>query len=52
MKHRVGKEAFLAGDSPDRRYSAIFEDDRETGYFYGCELSESERQVCLLPRMG
>lgn len=42
MTHRIGKDGFLAGDSPDRRFSAIFEDDGETGYFYGAQLSPTE----------
>jgi hypothetical protein len=42
MQHRVGKDASLAADSPDRRFSGIFEDDGDTGYFYGAQFSETE----------
>jgi hypothetical protein len=37
--HRVGKDAFLACDSADRRFLAAFEDDGRTAYFYGGEFS-------------
>ena len=38
--HRVGTQAFLPSDSADQRYAAIFEDDGQTGYFYGAQYSE------------
>ncbi|MGD0732743.1 MAG: DUF2251 domain-containing protein [Terracidiphilus sp.] len=34
-----GDKAFLAVDAPGGRYSAFFEDDGETGYFYAVDLS-------------
>ncbi|MCZ4313179.1 DUF2251 domain-containing protein [Comamonadaceae bacterium G21597-S1] len=33
----VGQPLVLQGDSPDERFSAVFEDDGETGYFYARE---------------
>jgi hypothetical protein len=34
---RVGREDFFGVDSLDGKFSAIFEDDGDTGYFYGLE---------------
>ena len=34
----VGKETFIACDSPSGRWSSVFEDDGETGYFYAWDL--------------
>jgi hypothetical protein len=39
LQHRVGTEASLASDSPDRMYAAIFEDDGQTGYLYGAQYA-------------
>ena len=38
LEFTVGTEGFLASDSPAGDYSAVFEDDGETGYFYAYEL--------------
>jgi hypothetical protein len=38
----VGSDAFLAGDSPHAQYSAIFEDEGETGYFYAVDLERDQ----------
>jgi hypothetical protein len=38
LEFLVGAEGFLASDSPAGIYSALFEDDGETGYFYAYEL--------------
>jgi len=38
LTFRVGIEAFLAADSPDARYSAVF----ETGYFYAVDLERDQ----------
>jgi len=35
---RVGSGIYLAGDSTDVRFGAVFEEDNETGYFYALEL--------------
>ena len=40
-----GDETWLASDSPSSQYSAIFEDDGETGYFYAYERTEPEGTV-------
>src|SRR5437660_11809461 len=38
---RGGAETLIQEDAPSGRWSAFFEDDRETGYFYAVDL---ERQ--------
>ena len=38
----VGCDIFVASDSPSGRYSAFFEDDGETGYFYAVKLPQTE----------
>ena len=40
----VGNEVWFAVDSPGGRYSAFFEDDGETGYFYAYDLNEAKTQ--------
>jgi hypothetical protein len=42
MDHPAGQNAVLQVDAPGGRFSAVFEDDRETGYFYGLHLSTEE----------
>jgi hypothetical protein len=39
IEHRAGQEAVLQSDAPEGRYSVVFEDDGETGYFYGLDLT-------------
>ena len=39
IDHRAGQEAVLQADAPKGRYSVVFEDDGETGYFYGLDLT-------------
>jgi hypothetical protein len=34
---RPGQHYYIASDSPSKPYSAVFEDDGETGYFYAWE---------------
>jgi hypothetical protein len=34
---RVGTPTVIYADSPLERYSTVFEDDGETGYFYACD---------------
>jgi hypothetical protein len=36
---KVGTPTFIPQDSPNSHYSAYFEDDGETGYFYAVDLS-------------
>ena len=42
MKHRVGRDAVLSADAPSGRFSAVFEDDGETAYFYGLDPDAKE----------
>jgi hypothetical protein len=37
----VGTEALFPCDSNQEPYAVVFEDDGETGYFYGCAVTES-----------
>lgn len=39
--HYVGTDQFLACDSADHNFLAAFEDDGQTGYFYGARMSET-----------
>ena len=39
IDHRAGQEVVLQADGPRGRYSVVFEDDGETGYFYGLALT-------------
>jgi len=34
---RVGTPDHVQGDAPDKAYSAVFEDDGDTGYFYALD---------------
>jgi hypothetical protein len=38
---KVGTPIIVAQDSPNGRYSAFFEDEGETGYFYAIDFSRS-----------
>jgi hypothetical protein len=42
---QVGSDVFVAEDAPDGRYSAFFEDDGETGYFYAVDLSRQDNMI-------
>jgi hypothetical protein len=42
----VGKEVEIFGDSPNGRYSTVFEDDGQTGYFYACDAEKPDNQIC------
>ncbi len=42
LRHQVGTAAVLAADAPSGRYSAVFEDDGETGYFYGLDHAQEQ----------
>jgi hypothetical protein len=35
---RVGEPEHVQGNAPEGRYSAVFEDDGETGYFYALDF--------------
>jgi hypothetical protein len=41
----VGKDAYVSSKSPTTAYGAFFEDDGDTGYFYGMDLSREANQV-------
>ena len=38
-----GHETWYASDSPASEFSAVFEDDGETGYFYACDRAGGGR---------
>jgi hypothetical protein len=40
-----GDKSFVAQDSPGGRYSAVFEDDGDTGYFYAVGLSRTDNTI-------
>lgn len=42
---QVGSEVFIAKDAPNGKYSAFFEDDGETGYFYAVDLTQSDNTI-------
>ena len=42
---RVGTAFLIQKDSPRGRYSAFFEDDGETGYFYALDLERSADMI-------
>ncbi len=42
----IGEEVTIFGDSPQERYSTIFEDDGTTGYFYALDDEKSENKIC------
>ena len=42
---QVGNEAVIQQDSPAGHYSACFEDDGETGYFYALDLAQAENGI-------
>ena len=42
LQHRAGQKAVLQADAPSKRYSVVFEDDGDTGYFYGLDPEAQE----------
>jgi hypothetical protein len=40
-----GSDALLTSDSPSSPFSATFEDDGETAYFYACDRSRPEHPI-------
>lgn len=42
---QVGSDVFVAEDAPAGRYSAFFEDDGETGYFYAVDPSRLDDMI-------
>jgi hypothetical protein len=41
-KLTFGKDFFFASDSPVNNYSAVFEDDTQTGYFYAVDRTNGQ----------
>ena len=41
----VGKDAYVSSKSPTTDYGVFFEDDGDTGYFYGMDLSLETNQI-------
>lgn len=41
-KLMVGKDFFFASDSPKNKYSAVFEDDTQTGYLYAVDRNNGQ----------
>jgi len=41
----VGEPGHVQGNAPEGRYSAVFEDDGETGYFYALDLGAAEQPI-------
>ena len=42
---RPGTESWIASDSPSTSFSAVFEDDRETGYFYAYDRENQDHPI-------
>ncbi len=42
IEHRAGEAAVLEAPAPRGRYVVVFEDDGETGFFYGLDTSRSD----------
>ena len=41
----IGKQVALECPSPKTRFAVVFEDDEDTGYFYGLNLSNEEQPI-------
>jgi hypothetical protein len=42
---KVGKPIIVHGPAPDTDYGAVFEDDGETGYFYGLDFRRKKQPI-------
>lgn len=42
---KVGEETVLEGHCPASQFGAVFEDDGETGYFYGLDFSKDGNPI-------
>jgi len=42
----VGEPVTINCDSPSTQFSVVFEDDGETGYFYGLDFDQTENPIC------
>src|SRR5260221_3728612 len=41
----VGQETFVPSESPTSQFGVVFEDEGDTGYFYGLDLSRETNQI-------
>ena len=44
-------DAFLSSDSPAVPWTAVFEDEGETGYFYACDRSQETQEHSIMDAM-
>ena len=44
-------DAFLSSDSPAVPWTAVFEDEGESGYFYACDRSQQTQEESILDAM-
>src|SRR5687767_11687122 len=42
---QVGSKVSVEGDSPSTHFAVVFEDDGDTGYLYGLDLSKEENPI-------
>ena len=42
---KPGDKSFMAEDSPNGQFSAFFEDEGDTGYFYAADLSKTDEAI-------
>ena len=48
QKITLGEEIFIDSVSLDNNYEVIFEDDTDTGYFYGAERNKNTNELRIL----
>src|ERR1700712_3907049 len=44
----IGEETFIESVSSENNFEVIFEDDEETGYFYGAERNKETNELRIL----
>jgi len=44
----IGQETFIESNAAENNFSVMFEDDAETGYFYGAEKAADTAQLRIL----
>ncbi len=44
----IGEETFIESISPENNFEVIFEDDTESGYFYGAERNKETKELRIL----
>ncbi|KLI98311.1 DUF2251 domain-containing protein [Luteimonas sp. FCS-9] len=42
---RIGEAGHVQGDAPEGPYSAVFEDDGDSGYFYALDARQSDQPI-------